>query len=153
MKPVATVFVEAVEATLAGISVANGFETDAGENVRRGFFAQVLNANDAVFPALVLHPPTEALESVHGTGKKAILQVTVPIVVGVKAEPGTDSFDELQKCIFDVRRALMRNRDALSQLGQADSLEVSGAEPDVSRDLRLIMAAMTASLSIVETYD
>jgi hypothetical protein len=112
----------------------------------------VLNSKDAAFPAIVIHPGVEEVSSVHGTGEKAIVVFTVPMVMAVELSTDASGYEQLQACAYDVRKALMVNREALAQLGQRDSLEVGAVEPDISRDSRFALAAMTVSISFVETY-
>lgn len=150
--PVTTQFVQALFSTLQGITVANGFNTDLGTSVHRGFFAHVLKARDTVFPALAVHPGIELISSVHGSGNKAIMEYTVPMVIAVELSLNEVAYDQLEACSNDIRRAVMLNRDALAQLGQNDSFELGGAEPDLSRDSRHALAAMTIGISLVETY-
>jgi hypothetical protein len=150
---VATRFTRILMNTLESIRVDNGYQTDLGLSVHRGFYVHVIKARQAAFPAVALHPGIEAIQSVHGTGRKAIMQYTVPLVIATELSLDEVAYDQLEACSYDIRRAVMLNREALSQLGQTDSLELGGAEPDLSRDSRFALAAMTIGISLVETYE
>lgn len=137
---------------LETILPGNGYQTSLGQSVHRGFYVHVIKAQSTPFPAIAMHPGLEVVQSVHGSGRKAIIQYTVPMVIAVELTLDEMAYDQIEACSFDVRRAVMLNRDTLTQFGQSDSLELGGAEPDLSRDSRFALAAMTIGISLVETY-
>ena len=150
--PVTTQFVDALEAALKTITKANGFHTDLGFSVRRGFFGHILSARGAVFPAIVIHPSSETLGRLDGGRKKGIIELQVPLVIAVQASFDAQSYDELQACTTDVRRALIAAADELAQLGRDDTFSVGTAIPDLSQDSKFALAAFSVGISIVETY-
>lgn len=156
MTTVATQFVLDLKTALESITIANGYNTDMGNNVRRGFFAHVLRASDSVFPALVIHPGVEEMGSMKygydGATSKAMITYVVPLVVAVEMTVDDSAYDVLQACGYDIRKAIMRNAEVLTRENQPDSLDVGAFEPDVSRDSRFALAAMTVGVSFTETY-
>lgn len=150
--PVSTQFAKAVETALKGIKKADGYHTNLGLSVHRGFWAHVVRAKDTVFPAVVIHPGVEMPGSVHGSGKKAMIRIDVPLVVAVGITYDATAYDELSACTADIRRALIGSRETLSQLGQGDTFDVGGTEPDLSTDSKYALAALAVGISIVETY-
>jgi len=152
MKAQSTQFAEQIKSVLQGVTVANGYLTDIGLSVHRGFWAHVLDARSTTYPAAVIHPGSETPESLHGSGGKALVRIEVPIVVAVELTVDEASYDVLQACMADVRKALIGARDSMARLGQANSVEVGPAVPDLSPDSRFALAAMTVAMSIVETY-
>jgi hypothetical protein len=145
-------FARSLETVLQGIRQDAGYLTDLGLSVHRGFFAHVIKGRDGIFPAVIIHPGPEVVSSVHGSGGKAIVSIQAPLVIAVEASLGPDAYEQVQACTFDVRRALMRARDDIAQLGQRDSFEIDSTEHEISRDSRFVLAAMAVGISIVETY-
>lgn len=151
-KPISTLFVDGVQATLAGITKDKGYRTDIGASVHRGFYAHVLNSRSTTFPAVVIHPGPETMGTIHSSGKKAFVTISFPLVVAVELSPDAECYDLLRACTADVRRALILARDDLSQLGQHDSFEIGPAEPILSDESKFALVAMAVGISIVETY-
>lgn len=150
--PISTLFVDGLQATLAGITKDNGYRTDIGLSVHRGFYAHVLNARSTAFPAVVIHPGPETLGTIHSSGTKAFVTLSLPLVVAVEVSPDAQCYDLLRACTADVRRALILARDDLSQLGQHDSFQIGPAEPILSEESKFALVAMAVGISIVETY-
>lgn len=152
MKAKSTEFAEGIKAALQGIQISNGYLTDLGLSVHRGFWAHVLDARHTAYPAVVIHPGSESPPNVHAAGKRAVLQVEAPLVIAVELSRGENAYDALQACTADVRKALMRARESFFPLGQANTLGIGEAIPNLSTDSRFALVAITVEMSIVETY-
>jgi hypothetical protein len=152
MKAKSTLLAEGIKAALQGIRTDATYLTDLGLSVHRGFWAHVLDSRQTVYPAVVIHPGSETPQEFDRGGTKGRVRVEVPIVIAVELSLGEESYDTLQAAMADVRRALLRARDQLGQLGQINSVEVGPAVPDLSPDSRFALGAMTAVMNIVETY-
>lgn len=158
MNSPATQFAQDLVAALREISTGNGYQTSLGDSVFRGFYAHVLDkgqtvdGNPITFPAIVVHPGVEEITSVHGMFEKAMVRYTVPLVIAAELTIDETAYDVLQACAYDVRRAVMRNVETIAKSNQRDSLEVGAVEPDISRDSRYALAAMTVALTNVEHY-
>jgi len=152
MKAQSTMFAERVQTALQEIRVSNGYLTDLGLSVHRGFWAHVLDSRSTDYPAVVIHPGSESPQDVHASGGKALVRVEMPIVIAVETSMDSSAYDTLLACMADVRKALMMSRNSFASLGQANSVEVGSAVPDLSPDSRFALAALTMTMSIVETY-
>jgi hypothetical protein len=152
MKAKSTLLADGIKAALQGIRIDAGYLTDLGLSVRRGFYAHILKDSKTVFPAVVIHPGSETPQEFDRGGTKGRVRIEVPIVIAVELSLDEEAYDTLQAAMADVRRALLRARDQLGQLGQGGSLEVTEAIPNLSDNSKFALGAMTAVMNIVETY-
>ena len=137
---------------LREILIADGYFTDLGKSVHRGFYAHVLKDRGTQYPAVVVHPPIEDPIRVRGGGKGAQIEITVPVVVA--AEVGSDEFayEQLSDCAADTRKAIFSNRQRLTEITNDEALTVGLAEPEMSVDSRFVLTAFTVSVTFSESY-
>lgn len=151
-KPAATQFAESLETVLKRITQANGYHTDLGQSVHRGFWAHVIKARDAVFPAVVIHPGSEQVERTQGGGKSAIVNFNVPLVIAVGITYDAKAYEQLQACAADLRLALYSAREEIAPVAWGDTFKVGDVVPDLSPDSKFALASLAVGISIVETY-
>ncbi|MEM6483804.1 MAG: hypothetical protein AAF662_02300 [Pseudomonadota bacterium] len=143
-----------MEQTLKQILPTNGYFTSLGESVHRGFYAHVFDTNRTKFPAIAIHPPVEDISGTQG-GKKvtAAIESQTTLIVAALIEKENNAYDQVKACVRDIRRALFLAREEFKQIASRDELQIGVAEPDLSRDSRVVMYAMTASVKYSETYE
>lgn len=96
----------ALVARLQTITVANGYRTNAGNNVRQGWFNEVLQSADMSFPVIVLQK-AKGLDPVSGPGA---LKVYPGFSVVGAVSAGLDSYDDaIDDLELDLLRCLVPN--------------------------------------------
>ncbi|MAC33677.1 MAG: hypothetical protein CME38_08755 [Haliea sp.] len=143
---------DAVETVLRRIQKANGYHTDLGLSVHRGFWAHVVRSREAAFPAVVIHPGAESIVKVAGSGQAAILMVEVVLMVAVELTLDASAYDELDCCTYDIRRAICTAREEICQVGMEDGLELDEVVTGVSSDSKYALAETAIGVRIVEKY-
>jgi hypothetical protein len=98
---------EALLARLATITKANGYLTDAGLNVRAGWFNEILQSGDLAFPLIVLQKGKDLEPEPAGRGLKAMRGFLVVGAVSVGIDGYEDAIDALE---LDLLRCLRPER-------------------------------------------
>lgn len=151
MKAKSTEVADQIELALKRISIADGYLTDLGDSVHRGFYAHVLAADGTQFPAVVIHPATERPSSLRGE-RDGCIESEVPLVMACRLGSGTQAYMEIESVLADTRRALVRGMQGIKAVTGRDEFDIGVADPDISRDSSLVMYAMTVSVKYNEHY-
>lgn len=94
----------ALEARLQTITVANGYRTNAGQNVKTGWFAEVLAKEDVGFPLICLQR-AKGGDPVEGPG---VIQLAPGFYVIGAVDTGLDDYDDaLEDIELDLIRCLI----------------------------------------------
>lgn len=141
-----------LQSILTDIKKADGWQTELGESVHRGFYTHVLHDSSTRFPAVVIHPPTEDPIAVRGGGKGARILVTIPVIMAARIGSDATAYDELSLAAADTRRAIFSARDRLTQITNDEALTVGVAEPEISADSRFALSAFMVSVEFSEFY-
>ena len=145
--PKSVLVAKAIQAALEDITTANGYFTNLGKSVHRGFYAHAIKGAEGRFPLAAIHPGTEVENARNGNSAK--VQTTLNIYL-VDSEDSTDS---LQACLSDVRRALALHSKSIEALTVNNSLAYQAAEYNPQPDSNYQLAALPVSLSFVEKYE
>lgn len=149
-EPKSTSIVKAIERALSRIETHNGYFTDLGENVIRGFYAHALKDTDQKFPLIAIQTDTESVEATRAGKTKVDATLRLVVVTNTTYFPT----DILRACVADIRRAF-----ALEVEVELKALEVSATpEPGtvefaIVADSPLTLAAMSVGFNFVETYE
>lgn len=99
---------KALEARLRTITQANGYLTDAGLNVRAGWFNEVLQSDELTFPLIVLQKGKDLDPDPAGRGLKAFRGF---MVIGAVDTADLDDYeDALDALELDLLRCLRPER-------------------------------------------
>ncbi|MAT91380.1 MAG: hypothetical protein CME59_02140 [Halioglobus sp.] len=134
-----------LEAALKGITVADGYFTDAGKNVIRGFLAHAVDSDDQQCPFYVIQPNTESTQSPHPDQARVAGAFIIFVVDKV------DKSDRLQAAVRDLRAALklMEQRWQSPLVG---ALDIQPAQYNPEPDSNYALAALPAAISYIEQY-
>lgn len=153
--PITTQLAQALQARLQSISVANGYHTDLGASVWRGFWSRAIEARQSV-PLIAIQPDEESVEGVRD--EKSKIGITRRLIVVVDALPGASADpyaaeDQLEAGLTDIRRALLHHPgDDLQRLGVKDAITLGTAEYALAADSRYALAGVPVSVSCIEHY-
>lgn len=148
----ATSIAKAIERCLSFITTDNGYLTDAGENVYRGWYAHALNRRDLSFPILAIQPDTESTDSASGTGREFKLTESIRIVA-ITDDVEYPS-DILRDCLRDVRRAFALNWDnEKSDITGVRSPTFSTAEFGIDTENHNTLAALPVGIPFTEKHE
>lgn len=137
--------IKQIEAQLNKIQKSDGFLTDAGDEVIRGFLAHAIKADKKKTPFIVLQPDSEAVETRGTTQGKVTLSLTLFVVEKV------DQVDRLQAAVSDLRRALTTLEfEKGTAIGVSQTFAPAAYNPNPESNYAL--AALPVSVSFVENY-
>lgn len=153
--PITTQIAEALQARLEQISTANGYHTDLGDSIWRGFWSLALDARQEV-PLIAIQPDVETVESTREAKTKLGITRRLVVVVDVLNATGTQpthAEDLLEAGLADIRRALLHTPgDDLQRLGVKDAITLGTAEYALAADSRYALAGLPVSISCIEQY-
>lgn len=149
---ISTSIAKAFERTFSTIQIANGYLTNSGLHVYRGFYAHALQAKNVQFPLVAIQPDTEGVDSVSGTGREFKITETVRIVV--VTDDVVIPADILRDCLHDIRRALALNWDAeKGQLPGVRAPQCGLAEFAIAADSPHTLAAFPVGITFTEKHE
>ena len=151
MKAESTEIAEQIQIALQAVSPGNGYLTELGASVHRGFYSHVFADDDTVFPAAVIHPAVEVPSTVRAD-IEAVIASEIVLVIGAKLGVGPAGYDQIQACLRDTRRALIRAMPQITAAAGRDEIELGAAEPDLSKDSSLVLYAMAVQIKFNEQY-
>lgn len=148
--PLSTQAAKLLEAALRDIRVSNGFFTDLGQSVYRGFFAHALDTRRITqFPIVAIQPDTETLDGTRESGSKVTASNRLIIATDANTEPA----DVLRACAADIRRVLAtRLSEDLNAIGIHKPPELTDVEFALQGDSQLTVAALQVAFSFFEKY-
>lgn len=153
--PITTQAMHALQARLASITRANGYHTDLGLSIWRGFWILAMNARQLV-PILALQSDTERPSSTRQD--RAILSVDARLVLVVDALPRTEGDatageTALEAGLADLRRCLLMDQsDDLTRVLKHNGITLGAAEYALAEDSRYALASMPVTMDCVEHY-
>lgn len=145
--PKSVLVAKAIHAALEKITKANGYFTDLGKSIHRGFYAHQISGSQAKFPLASIQPGTESFKSPGTRGGKIGMTLNIYLV-----EKGDDT-DSLQSCVADVRRALSLAEEDINVHSLNQSLVYQTAEYNPQPDSNFQLAALPVSISFMEKYE
>jgi hypothetical protein len=149
-EPISTSIVKAFETVLAGILKADGYNTDLGLSVHRGFFAHAINARGAVYPLVAVQPETEIIKEAREGKNKIESSIRFVVATDDMEYPA----DICRACVADIRRAFaLKIANELKSLGVNLTPELGTAEFALSADSPLTLVALPVSFLFVENYE
>lgn len=89
---------------LSSITQANGYRTNAGLNVRTGWFNEVVDAHKATFPLIVVQKATDEKPAARAQGLKKLHGLNVVAAVEAGLDEYEDALDDLE---LDLIECLM----------------------------------------------
>ncbi|WP_296029481.1 hypothetical protein [uncultured Alcanivorax sp.] len=117
---------------LESITTANGYSSDAGEEIYEGWLAQALIMDEQQPLPFIAMQPGEDRRANKSSGGRLVREVTHHIIVAEKAEAGVAL--KLQRHLDDLINALA-DRNNMEQLGgNAIDSEVLDAEYNIPED-------------------
>jgi hypothetical protein len=97
----------ALVARLQTITVANGYRTNAGQNVKTGWFSEILESDDVGFPLICLQK-AKGGDPVEGPG---VIQLAPGFYVIGAVDAGLDDYDDaLEDIELDLIRCLITGK-------------------------------------------
>ncbi len=153
--PITTQAMHALQARLASITRANGYHTDLGLSIWRGFWILAMNARQLV-PILALQSDTERPSSTRQD--RAILSVDARLVLVVDALPRTEGDatageTAIEAGLADLRRCLLMDQgDDLTRVLKHNGMTLGAAEYALAEDSRYALASMPVTMECVESY-
>ena len=134
---------------LKTITQANGYKTNAGENLRVSYMAWVLDQNPSP-PFIVLQHGATNVTTTSGNAK-AKLEYTPEILLATAAtEAGIDELLDLEA---DLRKCLQAQNFKSALGGAASALEAPGSQPAILDDSSYALAVMPVTLTLIENYE
>lgn len=125
--PRALLAINAVKARLAAIKTADGFNTDAGENVLHG----PVHVNEASKIGIVVSSSNEVVQQAqtggstgNGVNRFVTTQLDITITGYVLADPTEEKGIELELLLADIKRAgMLTAKSGLSSIGLPTQLD------------------------------
>jgi hypothetical protein len=102
-EPESTQIIKTIESSLEGITKENGFYTDLGKSVHRGFLAHAINGGKAKFPLIAIEPEEEGPDT-PSKPNQILESVELIAVVDSLVFPS----DELRRCLKDIRKTILQ---------------------------------------------
>ncbi|MBB3192048.1 hypothetical protein [Halomonas cerina] len=153
--PISTQIAQALQGRLEQISTANGYHTDLGQSIWRGFWSLALDARQEV-PLIAIQPDVETVESTREARTKLGITRRLVVVTDVINAAGTQPYhaeDRLEAALADIRRALLHAPgNDLNRLGVKDAITLGTAEYALAADSRYALAGLPVSISCIEHY-
>lgn len=154
--PVTTQIARALQARLEQIRIADGYHTDLGQSVWRGFWSLAIDARQAV-PLIAIQPDTEAIDATREARTKLSITRRLVVVVDALNASGnspTHAEDLLEGALTDIRRALLHTPgDDLKRLGVNDAIALGAAEYALAADSRYALAGLPVSITCIEQFN
>jgi hypothetical protein len=147
-----TSIAKAVERTLTSIQLDQGYVTDAGANVYRGWYAHAMHGRGMNFPIIAIQPDTEGVQKVSGTGCEFKIATNLRIVV--VADDTSQPSDVLRDCLADIRRALALQWELeTSSLPGVRAPDIGLAEFAIAADSPYTLAALPVGINFTEKHE
>jgi hypothetical protein len=151
MIPIATQVAQALEDSLKVITIENGYFTDLGKSVYRGFYAHAIQGRNTSYPLIAVQPDTE---TVAASRDAAASKIDASIRLSVITDDADIPADVLRSCAADVRRALaMHLAEKLRALGVHTPGELGTVEFATAGDSHLSLAAISVAFTFIEKYE
>ena len=151
-EPISTSVAKAIERTLSAIKTEQGYFTDAGLSVHRGWYAHVIDARGATFPLIAIQPDTEGVDKSSGSGREFKISDNFRIVI--VTDDTSHPADVLQACLHDVRRALALDWEEETKLITGVRAPVIGlAEFAIAADSPHTLAALPVGINFTEKHE
>lgn len=148
-EPLSTQVAKLLEENLRAILIANGFHTDLGASVYRGFIAHAVEARDALFPMIAIQPDTESLDGTRESGSKVTAVNRLIIATDDVQQPA----DVLRACVADVRKLLATGLTTdLNTIGIHKPPELTDVEYALQGDSLFTVAALQVAFTFYEKY-
>jgi len=150
----ATLLSRALKEILQEVRVDNGYFTDLGLSVHRGFYGHVLDDDTTKYPAVTIHVPVENPRAVQGRGERtsASLDLDFPLVLASQIGDDDAAYDEISNCSADVRRAIFLNRERLTQITNDEAVSIGPTVPDAPFGNATAIADVAITVQITEKY-
>lgn len=153
--PITTQVMQALEARLSSITRVNGYHTDLGLSIWRGFWTLALNARRHV-PLMALQSDTERTTETRTNVAKLSADARLVLVVDAlprTEEDATAGETAIEAGLADLRRCLlMDQRDDLTRLLKQNGMTLGTAEYALAEDSRYAVASMPVTMECVEHY-
>lgn len=139
---------QALESCLQQITTANGYYTDAGQHITRGWLNHAM-ASRGQLPRIAIHPESESGASAAGAKRKRERIVAVEGVLEAEDNPA----DDLDRLLADLMRAL-----PLGEMRPLGGLAIQISAPDVEFSIpdpgsRLAVVSLSMTVSYVANYE
>ena len=153
--PITTQAMRALQARLASITRANGYHTDLGLSIWRGFWILARGARRHV-PLLALQSDTERPTDTRANVAKLSADARLVLVVDAlprSEDDATAGETALEAGLADLRRCLLMDQsDDLSRVLKHDGLTLGMAEYALAEDSRYALASMPVTMECIEHY-
>jgi len=153
--PITTQAMHALQARLASITRANGYHTDLGLSVWRGFWILALGARQHV-PILALQSDTERPTDTRQDRAKLSTDARLVLVVDAlprSEDDATAGETALEAGLADLRRCLLMDQsDDLTRVLKHNGVTLGAAEYALAEDSRYALASMPVTMECVEHY-
>ena len=143
----------ALKAQLTSITTANGYTTNAGHNVRTGWFSEVIDADDASFPLIVIQrgknapPDGSSGDLVIGPGYYIIAAVDVGL------DDYDDALDELEMDLWKAIQPASFRRVGWAPFGTVQ-LQIGAPEHIAPGDgLRVASLVIPVQFKLIASAD
>lgn len=142
-----------IQSRAEGIRKSNGYLTDLGKSVHRGFYALMLANTSTKYPAMAIHPAVETVDSTKGGDRvSAAITMEAVLVIADKVSMDEKAYDVVRNCLRDSRRAIFLARQQFLDIAKRDDMEIGPAEPVLSADSKFVLYAMAVRIKYSETY-
>ena len=134
-----------IKAALETIREDDGFHTDAGREVVRGFLSHAIKATDKRHPFIVIQTDSEGLDTPGTLQGKVALSLTLFVV------DKSDHPDRLQSAVSDLRKALVA-LEFTRGTAITGSLTTAPAAYNPNPESNFSLAALPVTVNFMETY-
>lgn len=140
---------QALESALQTITTANGYNTDLGANVYRGFYASALNSSRVNYPFIAIQPESEQVTDRREAKSK--LQATFRLIL--VTDDVANPTDSLYAAVYDTRKALATElAESIQRLGVDTDPAIGETEYAITSDSKLTLATVAVAFTFVENY-
>jgi hypothetical protein len=150
MTPISSQVAQALEDSLQVIAKDNGYFTNLGNAVFRGFYAHAISGRSAVYPLIAVQPENETVTGSTDSRSKIESVVRLICVTDDQVVPA----DILRACAADVRKALATNlAEKLGAIKVNTPGTLGTVEFATASDSHLSMAAISVAFTFIEQYE
>lgn len=135
-----------LERRMSTILRVEGFQSDAGLRVHRGWAAHHMDAEALAYPLIVIQPGVDGPSTGQGAQRKSERVINLVAITRDTTDPAA----RVAELLHDMRRALYRNERGNTLGGLAISVTEAAAEAD--HDGAFAIVSMPITVAYTEQY-
>ncbi|WP_281645560.1 hypothetical protein [Parendozoicomonas sp. Alg238-R29] len=135
---------------ISAITRENGYQSDIGNNLHRGWLASLIHDDDQTFPVIAVQRGPVTVNNRNGLTVKETMAVDLVAAVRGLDDSGRD----LYRIVYDIKRALWTSARGLADIPGVLEVQFGSAEPNLWPDgkTKLSFIAVPVEIAYTETF-